>query len=92
MPEASILEWAVQQGGMTMVAVLALWFYRQLANRVSQQQDQQIHTLMDVVKDTTIAIQQSIAASNATRESVDRLSRMIETQQMNLGRREGDAR
>lgn len=72
--DLDLVRWAMTQGGLVLVTLVLLWSYRRDFKTVLAAQDQVIGVLTGLVRETTIAIEDSAAAKRE-------LAQVIQVQQ-----------
>lgn len=77
-PEPDLVRFAIQQGIVATTLLIVLWFYRRDYNRFQAKDEERLTVVTDLAERMTTAVEHSAAATTATKESVDRLSRALE--------------
>lgn len=76
--EEKILRWAAEKGGLFLMVLIILWFYRRDFRQAASERSSQTNALLHVVRENITAMSDLKASNAALQATVDNLTRTVQ--------------
>jgi hypothetical protein len=76
--EEKILRWAAEKGGLFVMVLIILWFYRRDFRQAASERQSQTNALLHVVRENITTMTDLRAANAALQATVDRLTTTVQ--------------